>query len=155
MIKMGKEKVVELLRLFPEIDDEIKARKNIVIDLEQYYNPLSAIRYDKKYFPVSILTEEKAISIPDYVREEIEFYRKEIKNLQEIKIEILKEVSRLNLKYKKVIFGFYFNRMKWDEIAECINYSDRQCKNIRDEAIAKLTEAFSKNDILSGCKIKE
>lgn len=158
MIKMEKEKVIELLRLYPEIDGEIKVRKNIVIDLEQYYNPLSAIRYDgllKKDYPVSIPTEEKAIHIPDYVREEIEFYQKEIKNLQKIKVEILKEVSRLNLKHKKIIFGFYFNRMRWDEIAERINYSDRQCKNIRDEAIIELTKAFSKNSVLSGCKIKE
>ena len=84
MIKMEKEKVIELLRLYPEIDGEIKVRKNIVIDLEQYYNPLSAIRYDglsKKDYPVSIPTEEKAIHIPDYVREEIEFYQKEIKKI--------------------------------------------------------------------------
>lgn len=37
---MNKNKVLKLLELFPEIDGEIKSRRNFISDLEQYYNPI-------------------------------------------------------------------------------------------------------------------
>lgn len=155
---MDKAKVVQLLELFPEIDEEIRARRNIVSDLEQYYNPVSGIQYDgmpkgKNY--ISSQTERMALNIPDYVHREIKQYEREIEELQKVKVEILKEVSRLKLKHKKVIFGFYFHGMKWEQVAERTNYSDRQCKNIRDEAIEKLLQSFSRNKTLEEYQIKE
>lgn len=150
--EMEKEKVVYLLKLFPQIDEEIKIRKSIMHELEQYYNPMSAICYDDRNCQALIRTEKKAIDVPDFVRDEIKHCQKEIGNLQKVKVEILKEVSRLSLKHKKVIFSFYFNGMKWDEIAERTNYSNRQCKNIRDEALEKLVHFFSKNIVLSEYK---
>ena len=74
--------------------------------------------------------------------------------MQRVKCEIIKEVSQLKLKHKNIIFGFYFQGMKWEKIAKRTNYSDRQCKNIRDEALEKLLQNFSKNKVLVGYQIK-
>lgn len=154
---MCKEKVVQLLQLFPEIDGEIRVRKNIVSDLEQYYDTRGAIRYDGipggKY-NISSPTE-RALDIPDYVSVEIRKYTEEITELQKVKVEILKEVSRLKLKHKNVIFGFYFHGMKWEQVANGTHYSERQCKNIRDEALEKLLQSFCKNRVLVTYQIKE
>lgn len=148
---MNKGKVIKLLEFFPDIDEEIKARKSAVADLEQYYNPVSGIQYDgmpKGTCYAGSQTEKIAMEIPYYISKEIKTYQKEIETLQKVKVEIIKEVSRLNLKHKKIIFGFYFHSMKWEQVAERTNYSDRQCKNIRDEALTKLLAGFKKNKVL-------
>lgn len=149
---------MQFLKLFPEIDEEIRTRRSIVADLEQYYNPVSAIQYDgmpKGKNHISSQTEQAALNIPNYVHKEIKQYESEIEALQQVKVEILKEVSRLKLKQKKVIFGFYFHGMKWEQVAERTNYSVRQCKNIRDEALERLLQSFSKNRVLKEYQIKE
>lgn len=155
---MTKEKVVKLLQLFPDIDEEIRTRRNIISDLETYYNGIPAMKYDTMPHGknnISRPTEQIAMNIPDYVNREIRFYENEIMTLQRVKVEILKEVSRLHLRHKKIVFGFYFNGMKWDEVAERTNYSDRQCKNIRDEALEKLLQWFSTNATLTQYTVKE
>ena len=133
---MDKEKTIKLLELFPEIDGEISVRRNIVSDLEQYHVSTGG-------------------DVPDYVKKEIKMYEEQIRELQLVKVEILKEVSRLNLKQKKIIFGFYFHSMKWGKVAIKTNYSERQCKNIRDEAVGKLLKGFKKNQTLIEYEIKE
>ncbi len=148
---MDKAKVIRLLKFFPDIDEEIKTLRNAVTDLEQYYNPLSGALYDnisKSNYYTDSQTEKIAMNIPTYVKEEIKAYQIRIETLQKVKIEILKEASKLKLKHKKVIFDFYFHGMKWENVAERTNYSDRQCKNIRDEALSKLLEGFKKNKVL-------
>jgi len=152
MEAMDKAKVIQLLEFFPDIDEEIKARKSTIADLEQYYNPLSGIQYDgipKRNYQAESQTEKIAMNMPDYIDKGIRTYQKDIETLQKVKIEIIKEVSRLNLKQKKIIFGFYFHNMKWEQVAKHTNYSDRQCKNIRDEALRKLLMNFQKNKILT------
>jgi hypothetical protein len=149
---MDKAKVIRILKSFPEIDEEIRTIKNAIADLEQCYNPISAIQYDnmpKRSYHAKSQTEKMAINIPNYISKEINIYKQKIETLQKVKVEIIREVSRLNLKHKKIIFGFYFQGMKWEEVAECTNYSDRQCKNIRDEALEKLLKGFQKNEVLS------
>lgn len=148
---MDKAKVIRLLEFFPDIDEEIRAKRSAIADLDQYYNPVSGIQYDgmpKGNYHAGSQTERIAMNIPDYIGKEIKEYKREIEELQKVKIEIIKEVSRLSLKHKKIIFGFYFHGMKWGKVADCTNYSDRQCKNIRDEALRKLLVGFRKNRVL-------
>ena len=54
----------------------------------------------------------------------------------------------MKLKEKTIIFDYYIYGMKWEQVAEHNNYSDRQCKNIRDTAVEKLTERFQNNDFI-------
>lgn len=155
---MNKGKVLKLLELFPEIDGEIKARCSIISDLKQYYNPIQGIGYSdttKRKYANSNQTERIAMNIPDYVRGNIQRYRQEIEDLQKVKVEILKEISRLTMKQKNVIFGYYFHGMKWEQVAERTHYSERQCKNIRDRAVERLLKGFEKNRVLSTYEIKE
>lgn len=155
---MDKAKVIRLLEFFPDIDEEIRAKRSAIADLEQYYNPVSGIQYDgmpKGNYHEWSQTEKIAMNVPNYVSKETKIYQTEIEVLQKVKIEIIKEVSRLNLKHKKIIFGFYFNCMKWEQVAERTNYSDRQCKNIRDEALGKLLAGFQKNKVLTEYQIRE
>lgn len=100
-------------------------------------------------------TERLALNIPEYVRGDIQRYQREIEELQKVKVEILKEVSRLTMKQKNVVFGYYFHGMKWEEVAERTHYSERQCKNIRDGAVERLLKGFENNRILSEYEIKE
>lgn len=156
--KMDKNRVIKLLEFFPEIDGEIKACKSMIADLEQWYNPVSGIQYDgmpKGKNHIGRQTEEAALKIPDFVREEIDQNRRKIDSLQKIKVEILKGVSRLKLQQKTVVFGFYFHGMKWEQVAEHTHYSDRQCKNIRDAAVERLSREFGGNATLTQCEIKE
>ena len=155
---MRKGKVLKILELFPEIDGEINTRRSIISDLEQYYNPIQGVGYSnttKGKYANSNQTERIAMNIPDYVRGDIQQYKKEIEELQKVKVEILKEVARLTMKQKNVIFGYYFNKMKWEQVAEWTHYSERQCKNIRDGAVERLLKGFEKNRVLCQHEIKE
>ena len=155
---MNRRKVLKLLELFPEIDGEIRARRSIISDLEQCYNPIQGIGYSdttKGKYANSNQTERIAMNIPDYVRTDIQEYTKEIEKLQKVKVEILKEVARLTMKQKNVIFGYYFHKMKWEQVAEGTHYSERQCKNIRDAAVERLLKGFENNRILSEYEIRE
>lgn len=155
---MNKGKVLKMLELFPEIDGEIKARRSIISDLEQCYNPIQCVGYSsttKGKYANSSQTEQTAMNIPDYVRGDIQGYQREIEELQKVKVEILKEVSRLTMKQKNVIFGYYFHGMKWEQIAVRTHYSERQCKNIRDGAVEGLLKGFENNRVLSAYEIKE
>lgn len=155
---MNKRKVLKLLELFTEIDGEIRARRSIISDLEQYYNPIQGVGYSdttKGKYANSNQTERIAMNIPDYVRTDIQEYTKEIEKLQKVKVEILKEVARLTMKQKNVIFGYYFHKMKWEQVAEGTHYSERQCKNIRDAAVERLLKGFENNRILSEYEIRE
>ena len=126
---MDKAKVIRLLEFFPDIDEEIRAKRSAITDLDQCYNTVSGIQYDgmpKGNYHAGSQTENRAMNIPDYISKEIKMYQREIEILQKVKIEIIKEVSRLNLKHKKIIFGFYFNCMKWEQVAERTNRSEER-----------------------------
>lgn len=153
---MKKTKVIEFLEYYPLIDGEIKVCRTILEDLEQSYNPIAAMQYDgqpKGKNNISRPTENAALNIPDYVREDISYYRSKIDNLQKLKVEILKEVSRLKLHQKNIIFGFYFNKLKWEQVAVRSHYSERQCKNIRDLAVENLVQKFSDNGIIANYEL--
>ena len=53
--------------------------------------------------------------------------------------QMLQEISRLKLKEKRIIFDFYIHNLKWERVAERNAYSERQCKNIRDNAPVSYT----------------
>lgn len=156
--QMNKTTVIKYLKYSRGIDDEIKIKRNIVEDLEMCYDTSAAVNYDgmpKRQNHISNPTEKAAMNIPDYVRKEIREYTEEIEQLQKLKCEIVKEVLRLSLKQKQVIMMFYFQDLRWVQIADLLHYSERQCKNIRNEAVERLLVIFQNNKIISNFKIKE
>lgn len=153
---MDKQKVIEILDYYKEIDGEIAFYRRTLTDYEnQYYNTMGAIASDGQphgKYHISRIVENAALNIPDYVREIMKDYSERIETLQRLKSQILQEVSRLKLKEKTIIFDYYIYGMKWEQVAERIHYSDRQCKNIRDAAVEKLAERFENNADIKGFK---
>lgn len=149
---MDKEKVINILEFYKEIDGEISIYRRILHDYEsQYYNKIGTMVNDgqpKGQYHISRPVESAAMNIPDYVREDIEDYEEKVRKLQKMKSQILQEISRLKLKEKTIIFDYYIYGMKWEQVAERNHYSDRQCKNIRDTAVEKLAEKFQNNDFI-------
>lgn len=153
---MKKAKVIEFLEYYPLIDSEIKTYRKILEDLEENYNPLAAMQYDgqpKGKNNISRQTENIALNIPYYVSGDISYYQSKIDNLQKLKVEILKEVSKLNLNQKNMIFGFYFNKLKWEQVAVRSHYSERQCKNIRNLAVENLIQKFGNNGTIANYEL--
>lgn len=150
---MEKSKVIELLEYYKDIDGEVSIYRKIITDLtDQYYNPIDAIQCDglpKGKNNISRQTENMALNIPDYVSGEIREYEEKVQQLQNLKAQMLQEISRLKLKEKRIIFDFYIHNLKWKRVAERNAYSERQCKNIRDNALETLSQRFGKNQIIS------
>lgn len=158
METMDKATVIKYLEYSRGIDDEIRIKRNIMADLEACYDTSAAVTYDgmpKGQNHISSPTEKTAMNIPDYVRKEMRKYKTEIEQLQKLKCEIVKEVLRLSLKQKQVIMMFYFQNLRWVQIAEVLHYSERQCKNIRNEAVEKLLVIFRNNKTICEYEIKE
>ena len=151
--KKKKSKVIELLEYYKDIDGEVSIYRKIITDLtDQYYNPIGAIQCDglpKGKNNISRQTENMALNIPDYVSGEIREYEEKVQQLQNLKAQMLQEISRLKLKEKRIIFDFYIHNLKWERVAERNAYSERQCKNIRDNALETLSQRFGKNQIIS------
>ena len=150
---MERNKVIELLKYYKDIDGEVSIYRKIISDLsDQYYNPIGAIQCDglpKGKNNISRQTENMALNIPDYVSGEIKDYEEKVQQLQNLKVQMLQEISRLKLKEKRIIFDFYIHNLKWERVAERNAYSERQCKNIRDNALEMLSQRFGKNQIIS------
>lgn len=150
---MEKGRVIELLEYYKDIDGEVSIYRKIISDLtDQCYNPIGAIQYDglpKGKNNISRQTENMALNIPDYVSGEIREYEEKVQQLQNLKAQMLQEISRLKLKEKRIIFDFYIHNLKWERVAERNAYSERQCKNIRDNALETLSQRFGKNQIIS------
>ena len=150
---MSKERVIELLEYYKDIDGEVKIYRKILEDLtDQYYNPLCTIQWDglpKGKYSISRQTENMVLNIPDYVSGEMRDYEERVATLQNLKAQILQEVSRLKLKEKSIIFDFYIHNMKWEQVAVRNHYSERQCKNIRDNAVETLLKRFENNPYIS------
>ena len=154
---MDKGKVIELLEYYKEIDGEIGIYRRIVSEYEdRFYNTIGAMAGDgmpKGKNHITRPVENAAIHIPDNVRGDIAEYERKIHTLQILKSQMLQEVSRLRLKEKSIIFDYYIHGLKWEQVAERLHYSDRQCKNIRDAAVEKLIVRFDNNPNIKGfCK---
>ena len=153
---MERSKVIELLEYYKDIDGEVSIYRNIKNDMtDQYYNPIVDIQCDgrpKGKNNISRQTENMALNIPDFVSGEIKDYEAKVQQLQSLKAQLLQEISRLKLKEKRIIFDFYIHNLKWEQVAVRNSYSERQCKNIRDNALATLSQRFEKNQIISQFK---
>ncbi len=154
---MDYEKVIRFLEMYSRIDGNVHFLKKCIKGLhDEYYTQLSGTNYDG--LPtgknnISNVTENLALNIPDGVSEGIKSYEAQISELQKLKAEILREISRLKYVQKSVIFDKYINGLKWEQVAVRNHYTSRHCKNIRREAVKCLAERFEKNETISKFKI--
>ncbi len=154
---MEKEQVIAFLNVYRDIDGNVNILRKIIKDMDsQYYTPPTAVQdgLPKGKNNISCLTEQLALNIPDDVSDTIKAYEEEISQWQRLKTEILKEISRLPLRQKSIIFDKYIYGFKWEQVAVHNNYSERQCKNIRNTAINDLAKRFYQNKVISDFEMK-
>ena len=81
--------------------------------------------------------------------------RREIEEIGKIKAEIAEELKCLNYTEKALIQGFYIEGEQWERLSARVNYSPRQCRNIRAAALDCLARHFSANKIISRYRFPE
>ncbi len=150
---MKREKVIAILRFYRDADKSIRLNERIIKNLEdQYYTTLGAINTDGmprgKGTPSSPV-ERVVLNIPASVRRTIFNLERENEKLEDIKREILSELNRLSYHEKAIILAFYIDGEQWEQISERVNYSPRQCRNIRDSALERLGILFRRNKAVS------
>jgi len=150
---MDKEKVVKILRFYKTIDEEISLNESIIADLhDRYYMTVGAARIDgmpKAKGGVSSLVETVVLNVPESVYNTIRELMAENNKLNKVKLAILKELNGLPYIYKAVIIEFYIRGLQWVRISEHLHYSERQCKNVRNQALEKLAQNFESNKTIS------
>lgn len=121
--KMDKEKVISILKFYKTIDNEIKAYKIETIEFE----------HQSTSFQEDLLKSIK----------------QKIESLYLIKAKIYNEINKLPYLQRLIILQFYIKDMQWVRISSQINYSERQCKNIRCQALKNLEINFNNNISIS------
>lgn len=153
---IDKKDAVAILTFYRNIDGEIRFYRGMVNELESYYDTIGGQSLDgmpKGKNHISNAVEAVALNLPDGLGQEIDHYTARIGELQALKVEILKEISRLEYRLKSIVTDYYLHGLKWEQVSARNRYSERQCKNIRDAAVAALIKAFEGNAVIAGFKI--
>lgn len=148
--------VEAILKFYKDIDLDIEVVNKWLEQYESTYDTRGAINYDGMPHGnnISDSTALFAIAIANTDTAEcIGALKSRIKELKKLRTEILKEISSLSPVHKAIICGFYLQGQKWEHIAEQINYSVRQSKNIRCVALEVLGRKFARNRNISQSKI--
>lgn len=150
---MKREKVISVLRFYRDIEKSIKLNERIIKNLEdQYYTTLGAVNMDGMPHGSGGATspvERDVLNVPKSVTNTIESLKRENGKYADLKAEILSELNRLTYHERAVVLGFYIDGLQWEQISARVNYSPRQCRNIRDGALNRLAKLFSQNKAVS------
>lgn len=156
---MKRGKVISILHFFRTIAKEIEMNNAVIEDLnDRYYITLGAVNMDglpRGKGGVSKPVENMVANVPDYVRKRIEGKQRRNKRLEEVGTAIGRELDRLNYYEKAVVLCFYVDGETWEQISGRLNYSPRQCRNIRDKALERLGSWFSANKTIFTFKFPE
>ena len=146
---MEREQVISIIRFYGDVDNAVRMNERVIKNLQdQYYNTLGAVNMDGMPHGkggVSSGVERAVLHIPASVTATIEALERENRTLANLKAEILTEFNRLTFPQRAVLLGFYVERRQWGQIAEQVNYSPRQCRNIRKEALKLLGGRIERN----------
>ena len=150
---MKQERVIAILDFYRDIDKTVTMNERVIRNLEdQYYSTLGAVNSDGMPHGkggVSNPVERVVLNIPQSVSDTIANMRRENERLTAIKGEILSELNALNYREKAVIYGFYIDGLQWERLSQRVNYSPRQCRNIRNIALDRLAKRFEQNKRIS------
>ena len=146
---MNRDKAKKILAFFGEIDGRIAFNAQLINSMEDKYYSLNS-RDEPDGMPkakhrTTSPTESVALNIPQAVSEAIRHWREENERLYKLKTAIAEELIRLPQAQRTVVYDFYVHGYKWIRIAQKLNYSERQCQNIRNIALNKLSRNFSNN----------
>lgn len=153
---MNKADTEKILKYYNKIDDDIRMCKATLNECEEIYNTVGAMNYDgmpraagksDKVAKTAIKAAEKLSG------KNIRFFKERIKELNRIKIEILKELTTMQAVHKIILTGFYIKGFKWEQIAEQIGYSVRQSQNHRTEALEIMAKKLTRNKYILRSKV--
>jgi hypothetical protein len=153
---MEKDKVVKILKFYKTIDEEISLNESVIQELhDRYYVAVGAARLDgmpKGIGGVTSPVETTILNVPESAYNTIRELTEENTKLNKVKSAILKELNGLPYLYKAIIIEFYIRGLQWGRISEHLHYSERQCKNVRNYALERLSKKFNANKTISKFK---
>ncbi len=152
---MTKDETIIILEFYRVIDKDIKLYSEKIKDIEDKYYSLSSrsvVGGSGDKYRISDPTSKKALSIPKHISEERKELTQTVESLCKLKNEIGAEINALKYIHKYIILKFYIEKQKWLYISTHLNYSERQCKNIRNIALAKLSKQFEANKAIKKYK---
>lgn len=147
--KVDTEKVVYILQRYKDINRELQLHNRIIKDIEDnFYCPLTSSinKVDS--------TEKTALSVPVEISKELKDLQKQKGETLIFKTEVKRELDKLETLHKCIIYDFYIDHKRWEQIAQRLNYSVRQCKNIRAKALKILGRQFEYNKELKKFKVR-
>lgn len=149
---MERDKAKKILLFCRDIDGEISLNKRLLKDYEDCYYTMggsgSLNGMPKGNYKTSSPTEAVALNIPESTSAAIKELHQRNEWLYKLKDAILRELNKLPLPQKTIIYNFYIRGIQWVQIAAYVNYSGTQCKKIRNRALDNLARQFSQNDII-------
>lgn len=156
---MNRNKVIAILRYYRDAEKTIKMNERVIKNLEdQYYSTLGAVNSDGMPHgkgTTSNPVEQVVLNIPRSVTRTIERLRRENREISDIKEEIAAEMKCLNYTEKALVLGFYIDGEQWERLSARVNYSPRQCRNIRAAALDRLAKLFEANETISRYRFPE
>lgn len=149
---MERDEVKKILLFCRDIDGEILLNKRLLQDYEdRYYSMGGGGTLDgmpKSKYKTTSPVETVVLNIPDSASKAMNELRKKNETLCELKDAILRELNKLPLFQKTIIYDFYIRGLQWVQISGQIHYSETQCKKIRNRAIDNLACQFTKNEFI-------
>ncbi|MDR1631214.1 MAG: hypothetical protein LBS36_13535 [Oscillospiraceae bacterium] len=102
----------------------------------------------KSKYKTSNPTEMTVLNVPDAVILRMNELRQESEQLYELKDAILRELNKLPLLQKTILYDFYIRGFRWVQVSRRVHYSATHCKKIRNHAVDNLARQFSKNELI-------
>ena len=150
---------IVILHYYRDADKAIKMNERVIKNLEdQYYSTLGAVNSDGMPHgkgTTSNPVERVVLNIPGSVTRTIDRLRRENEETECVKAEIAEELKCLNYTEKALVLGFYINGEQWERLSARVNYSPRQCRNIRAVALDRLAKRFAVNKTISRYRFPE
>lgn len=149
---MERDKVKKILLFCRDIDGEISLNKRLLQDYEdRYYTMGGGGTLDgmpKSKYKTSSPVETVVLNIPASASTAMNELRQKSEYLCELKDTVLRELNKLSLPQKTIIYEFYIRGLQWVQISGRVHYSTTQCKKIRNRAIDNLAYQFSQNELI-------
>ena len=145
---MEREDVKKILKFYNDIEGNIEFTRNWLRDFnDKYYGLHSSGGFGSgsKTNRISNPTEAAVLNIPDSASRKADELSAQIERLDALQAAIFTEICKLDLVEKNIIVFFYIKGFQWVQISQRVNYSETQCKKIRNKALEKLGFFFEQN----------
>lgn len=149
---MEREQVKRILLFCRDIEGEMSLNNSLLRDYEeQYYSMGGGGQNDgmpKSKYKASSPVEALALNIPESASAAMSELRRNAERLCALQAAILSELNKLPLHQKTILHDFYIKDLKWVRISAHVNYSETQCKKIRNRGLDNLAWHFTQNDLI-------